>query len=335
MVHYRSVLTAAVAVGAASSTLAVPVPPSGDLSSIPNIAATKATAPPLPEPLSTSSGDGSKLNAREIDSIIFNDGIQIPHWHHHPHAHGDEEIKVNVKEFYGHRHNNEQDEQDEQDVPCRTAPRLEHEIQVLPIPVPIPEHHEDHAEETKTTLALGAKEPASHSLVHLERRIPSVPATGSSRPSKMTLDEAWSYIGDLETPLNNPEKLRLNNDLARYVNPSDARHAWTEVKENWDEFLTTAAGKKLEAQAKEPQVQNIDFKQFVHASLVIGKTAENFKGYSINLSAKIWCGGQDKRPHEYGSFIRQINAEKEKETKEQFFKNTSVNDSMYAISVAK
>lgn len=80
MVHYRSVLTAAVAVGAASSTLAVPVPPSGDLSSIPNIAATQATAPPIPEPLSTSSGDGSKLNAREIDSIIFNDGIQISHW---------------------------------------------------------------------------------------------------------------------------------------------------------------------------------------------------------------------------------------------------------------
>ncbi|KAJ3849696.1 hypothetical protein EV368DRAFT_85290 [Lentinula lateritia] len=294
MVHYRSVLTAAVAVGAASSTLAVPLPPSGDLSSIPNIPATQTTAPPIPGPLSTSSGDGSKLNARDLDSIIFNDGIQIPHWHHHPHAHADEDIKVTVEEFYDHRHNNEQDEQDEQDVPHHTAHHLEHEIQVLPIPVPILEHHEDHifkehmsilpsAEVTKTTLALGAEEPASLSLVHLERRTPSVPATDSSRPSEMTLDKAWIYIGDLETPLNNPEKLRLNNDLARYVNNSDARHAWTEVKENWDEFLKTDAGKKLEAQAKEPQVQNIDFKQFVHASLVIGRTAENFRGHSNNV----------------------------------------------------
>ncbi|KAJ3877273.1 hypothetical protein F5051DRAFT_10637 [Lentinula edodes] len=293
MVHYRSVLTAAVAVGAASSTLAVPLPPSGDLSSIPNIAATQATAPPIPGPLSTSSGDGSKLNAREIDSI-FNDGIQIPHWHHHPHAHGDEEIKVEVKEFYGHRHNNEQDEQDEQDVPHRNAPHLEHEIQVLPIPVPIPEHHEDHifkehmsmlpdAEETKTTLVLGAEEPASLSLVHLERRIPPVPATNSPHPSTMTRQEAWDFIGHFDNQLDNQEKLSLTEDLARYVNNSDARHAWTEVKENWDEFLKTDAGKKLEAQAKDPQVKNIDFKQLVHASLVIGKTAENFKGYSINV----------------------------------------------------
>ncbi|KAJ3866756.1 hypothetical protein EV359DRAFT_62050 [Lentinula novae-zelandiae] len=291
MVRSRSVLTAAVAVGAASFTLAVPLPPSGDLSSIPNIAATQATAPPIPEPLFTSSGDGSKLNAREIDSIIFNDGIQIPHWDRHPHAHGYEKIKFKVKEFYGHRHNNEQDEED---IPRRTAPHLEHEIQALPIPVPIPEHHEDHifkehmsmlpdAEETETTLVLGAEEPASLSLVHLERRIPSVPATDSSRPSKMTLDEAWSYIGDLERPLNNPEKLTLNRDLAHYITVSGARHAWTEVKENWDEFLKTDAGKQLEAQAKEPKVQNIDFTQFVHACLVIGRTAEKFAGYSINV----------------------------------------------------
>ncbi|KAJ3798006.1 hypothetical protein GGU11DRAFT_782579, partial [Lentinula aff. detonsa] len=142
MVYSRSVLKAVIAVGAASSVLSVPLPPTGTSDSsavtatfsVPSASGTAAPtsegtsgAPPVPlgvpaPGVPVTGANGAKtLSAREFNIIVEDEEEPHSHHrhhehsvekhihhhhHHHHHHHGEEEFEVEVKEHRGHRHPN-------------------------------------------------------------------------------------------------------------------------------------------------------------------------------------------------------------------------------------
>ncbi|KAH7870332.1 uncharacterized protein C8R40DRAFT_653179 [Lentinula edodes] len=101
MVHSHTVLTAVIAVGAATSALAAPLRPLSEAREIKITPSSNAAQfksdPKLP------GHPGKSLNAREFDIIVEEDSHKHHHHHPHPHHHH-EEFEVEVEGHHSHNH---------------------------------------------------------------------------------------------------------------------------------------------------------------------------------------------------------------------------------------